>query len=314
MNNKSVMSKGIKFLGIGQSLPNNVLTNKELESITSGSSASWIEEKLGIEERRISTIDSVVSLGTASASEALLDSGLSKDDIDLIIVNTSSSDKLSPSVACMIQNELELTCPAFDINAVCTGFLYALDLSSLLLDKYKNILIISTETYSKITDWDNRNSCFFGDGSAAVIITRNDKNFYSNIGAEGSGWKNFNCDRNSTFNMNGKEVYKFGTRVLPTEINKLIMENNLNINDIDWVVPHQPSHNVLKQTARELNLSNDKVLFNMKRYGNTAGASVPMALYDGIKKGKIKNNDNILLAAIGSGWTYGVSNFKLDYK
>lgn len=314
MNNKSVMSKGIKFLGIGQSLPNNVLTNKELESITPGSSAPWIEEKLGIEERRISTIDSVVSLGAVSASEALLDSGLSKDDIDLIIVNTSSSDKLSPSVACMIQNELELTCPAFDINAVCTGFLYALDLSSLLLDKYKNILIISTETYSKITDWDNRNSCFFGDGSAAVIITRNNKKFYSNIGAEGSGWENFNCDRNSTFNMNGKEVYKFGTRVLPTEINKLIIENNLNINDIDWVVPHQPSHNVLKQTARELNLSNDKVLFNMKRYGNTAGASVPMALYDGIKTGKIKKNDNILLAAIGSGWTYGVSNFKLDYK
>jgi len=169
------MSKGIRFLGIGQSLPDNVLTNKELESITPGSSASWIEEKLGIEERRISTIDSVVSLGTASAREALLDSGLLEDDIDLIVVNTSSSDKLSPSVSCMIQNKLELSCPAFDINAVCSGFIYALDLGSLLLDKYKNILIISTETYSKITDWNYRNSCFFGDGSAALIITRNNR-------------------------------------------------------------------------------------------------------------------------------------------
>ena len=314
MNNISVTNKGIKFLGIGQSLPNNVLTNKELESITPGSSASWIEEKLGIEQRRISTVDSVVSLGAASASEALLDSGLAKFDIDLIIVNTSSPDKLSPSVACMIQNELELTCPAFDINAVCSGFIYALDLSYLLLDKYKNILIISTETYSKITDWDNRNSCFFGDGSAAVIITRNDKNFYSNIGADGSGWENFNCDRNSTFNMNGKEVFKFGTKVLPTEINKLMKENNLSIDEIDWIVPHQPSHNVLKETARELNISNEKVLFNMGRYGNTAGASVPMALYHAIKTGKIKSGDNLLLAAIGSGWTYGVNYFKLDYK
>mgnify|MGYP006073949507 CR=1 FL=1 len=314
MNNISVTNKGIKFLGIGQSLPNNVLTNKELESITPGSSASWIEEKLGIEQRRISTVDSVVSLGAASASEALLDSGLAKFDIDLIIVNTSSPDKLSPSVACMIQNELELTCPAFDINAVCSGFIYALDLSYLLLDKYKNILIISTETYSKITDWDNRNSCFFGDGSAAVIITRNDKNFYSNIGADGSGWENFNCDRNSTFNMNGKEVFKFGTKVLPTEINKLMKENNLSIDEIDWIVPHQPSHNVLKETARELNISNEKVLFNMGRYGNTAGASVPMALYHAIKTDKIKSGDTLLLAAIGSGWTYGVNYFKLDYK
>lgn len=308
------MTKGFKILGIGQSLPSKVLSNKEIESITLGSSASWIEEKLGIQQRRISTNDSVVTLGTLSATEALLDSGLAKGDVDLIIVNTSSSDKLSPSVACMIQNKLELTCPAFDINAVCTGFLYALDLSSLILDKYKNILIISSETYSKITDWDNRNSCFFGDGSAAVIITRNHERFYSNIGADGSGWENFNCDRNSTFEMNGKEVYKFGTKVLPTEINKLIKENNLSINDIDWIVPHQPSHNVLKETARELNISVEKVLFNMKRYGNTAGASVPMALYDGIKTGKIKNGDSLLLAAIGSGWTYGVSYFKLYYK
>lgn len=308
------MNKGFKILGIGQSLPIKVVSNKDIESITPGSNATWIEEKLGIKHRRISTNDSVVTLGTLSATEALLDSGLSKDDIDLIIVNTSSSDKLSPSVACIIQNQLELTCPAFDINAVCTGFLYALDLSSLLLDKYKNILIISTETYSKITDWGDRNSCFFGDGSAAVIITRNHQKFFSNIGADGSGWENFNCDRNSTFEMNGKEVYKFGTKVLPTEINKLINENNLSIANINWIVPHQPSHNVLKETARELNISNEKVLFNMERYGNTAGASVPMALYDGMKTGKIKNGDNLLLAAIGSGWTYGVSYFKLDYK
>lgn len=314
MNNKPVVNKGIKFLGIGQSLPNNVLTNKELESISSGSSASWIENKLGIQERRISIDDTVVTLGAASASEALKDSGLSKDKIDLIIVNTSSSDKVSPSVACMIQDKLGLTCPAFDINAVCTGFIYALEISSLILDKYRNILIISTETYSKITDWDNRNSCFFGDGSAAVIITRNNKEFYSNIGADGNGWNHFNCDRKSTFYMDGKEVYKFGTKVLPTEINKLMKDNNLNLDDLDWVVPHQPSHNVLKETARKLNMSNDKVYFNMKRYANTAGASVPMALYDGIKTEKIKNGDNLILAAIGSGWTYGVSYLKLEYK
>ena len=308
------MNDGIKFLGIGQSLPTNIVTNKKIESLTPGSNAKWIEDKLGIQERRISIDDTVVTLGYASATEALKDSGLNKEDIDLIIINTSSADNVSPSVACMIQDKLGLTCPAFDINAVCTGFIYALELSSLMLTKYKNILIVSTETYSKITNWDNRNSCFFGDGSAAVIITRSKKSFYSNIGADGTGWNHFKCNRKFNFDMNGKEVYKFGTRVLPTEIKKLIKDNNLDINQVNWVVPHQPSHNVLKETAKKLNISNDKIYFNMKRYANTAGASVPMALYDGIKTGKIKNGDNLILAAIGSGWTYGVSYLKLEYK
>jgi 3-oxoacyl-[acyl-carrier-protein] synthase III len=308
------MTNGIKFLGIGQSLPTNIVTNKKIESLTLGSNAKWIEDKLGIQERRISTDDTVVSLGSASATEALKDSDLSNNDIDLIIVNTSSADKLSPSVACMIQDKLGLTCPAFDINAVCTGFIYALELTSLMSTKYKNILIVSTETYSNITDWDNRNSCFFGDGSAAVVVTGSDKRFHCRIGADGKGWNHFNCDRNLTFNMNGKEVYKFGTRVLPTEIKKLMEDYLIDLNDVDWVVPHQPSHNVLKETAKKLKISNDKIYYNMKRYANTAGASVPMALYDGIKTGKIKNGNNLILAAIGSGWTYGVCYLKLEYK
>lgn len=304
----------MKILGIGQSLPTKIVTNKEIESLSAGSNAEWIEDKLGIQERRVSLNDTVVTLGSASATEALKDSGLSKNDIDLIIVNTSSADKVSPSVACMIQEKLGLTCPAFDINAVCTGFIYALELSSLMLNKYKNILIVSTETYSKITNWDNRNSCFFGDGSAAIILTHSSERFYCNIGAEGTGWNHFNCDRNSTFNMNSKEVYKFGVRVLPLEIKKLIEDNELNLIDVDWFVPHQPSHNVLKETAKKLGISNNKIYFNMKRYANTAGASVPMALYDGIKTGGIKNGDNLVFAAIGSGWTYGVSYLKLEYK
>ena len=215
----------------------------------------------------------------------------------------------------MVQNKLNAKCPSFDINAVCSGFIYALDIAAPLLDKYKNILIISTETYSKITDWEDRNSCFFGDGAAAVLISKSDvHNFISEIGADGTGWEHFNCDRNSTFEMNGKEVFTFGTRVLPTQIKKLLNDNKLSVDDIDWVIPHQPSHNVLKETARILGIAEDKVYFNMERYGNTAGASVPMALYDGIKNGNIQNGDRLILAAIGSGWTYGVAYLKLDLK
>lgn len=309
------MKYNFKILGIGQSVPMNVVTNQDIENITQGSKSEWIYDKLGIRERRISTTEDVVSLGVNSAKEAMEDAGVSPSDIDLIVVNTSSADKVSPSVACMIQNELAVTCPSFDINAVCSGFIYSLELVSNLLEKYNTILMVSTETYSKITDWDDRNSCFFGDGSASIVVTKsNTRNLEVLLGADGTGWEHFNCDRHSTFNMNGKEVYNFGVKTLPREITKLLDSLNMTINDVDYLVPHQPSHNVLKETARILDLPQSKVCFNMTKYANTAGASVPMALYKLIKENKVKNDDVLALAAIGSGWTYGVGILKLQYK
>jgi 3-oxoacyl-[acyl-carrier-protein] synthase-3 len=309
------MNSKLKILGIGQSVPFNIVTNQNIEEITKGSNAEWIYNKLGIKERHISTNETVVSLGVNSSLEAIKDANIDISDIDLIIVNTSSPDKISPSVACMIQNEIGANCPSFDINAVCSGFIYALDIASTLLEKYKNILLISTETYSKITNWDDKNSCFFGDGSAAILITKSkNNNFISSIGADGSGWEHFNCDRDSKFKMNGREVYKFGVETLPREITKLLNNNNISIGDVDYLIPHQPSHNVLKETAKILGFSESKVCFNMTHYANTAGASVPMALYKLIKENRIKNDDTLILAAIGSGWTYGVGILKLDYK
>ncbi len=294
-------------------VPFRVMENKDIERITPGSKSEWIKDKLGIEQRHVSITENVVTLGFKAAQKSLKMANISKDEIDLIIVNTSSPDKLSPSVACMIQYHLEAKCPAFDINAVCSGFIYSLDIIAPLLDKYKNILLVSTETYSKITDWEDKNSCFFGDGAAAVVISKGNKpNFISLIGADGNGWENFNCDRTSTFKMNGREVYKFGTNILPTQIKNLLDNNNLSIESVDWVVPHQPSHNVLKETAKRLGIPEEKIYFNMEQYGNTAGASIPMALYSGIQTGKIKKENNLILAAIGSGWTYGVGYLKLD--
>lgn len=309
------MKYNFKILGIGQSVPSNIVTNRDIENITYGSKSEWIYDKLGIKERRVSTTEDVVSLGVNSAKEAISDAGVSPTDIDLIIVNTSSPDKVSPSVACMIQSQLGARCPSFDINAVCSGFIYSMEMVSNLLSTYNNILMVSTETYSKITDWDDRNSCFFGDGSASLLVTKsNSTNLDILIGADGNGWENFNCDRTSTFNMNGKEVYKFGVKTLPREIKKLMSKLDLVVDDIDYLVPHQPSHMVLKETAKILNLPESKVCFNMTNYANTAGSSVPMALYKLITDGEIKNGDTLLLAAIGSGWTYGVGVLKLDYK
>ena len=309
------MKSKIKILGIGHSVPKMVYTNEYIEQITDNSNAEWIYNKLGIQQRYISTDEDVVSLGTASALEALEDANFDVNDLNLIIVNTSSADKLSPSVACMIQNNINANCPAFDINAVCSGFIYGLDLIGELLSKYNNILLVSTETYSKITDWDDKNSCYFGDGSAALILTNGSfNNFTCNIGADGSGWENFKCDRNSTYQMDGKEVYNFGINVLPIEINKLLKNIKLDISDIDYIIPHQPSHNILKETAKIVGIEKSKVCFNMLNYANTAGASIPMALYKLIKNNSIKNEDNLILASIGSGWTYGVGYLKLEYK
>ena len=310
------MKSKIKILGIGQSVPNIIVTNKDIELKTPGSNSEWIYDKLGIRERRVvGPTENVVTLGVESALEALRDANLSPSDIDLIIVNTSSAEKVAPSVACMIQNEIGATCPSFDLNAVCSGFLYSLELVSNLLVKYRNILMVSTETYSRITDWADRNSCFFGDGSASLIVTNSTiNNLEISLGADGSGWEHFNCSRKSTFKMNGKEVYKFGVSTLPREINSLLNQLGISVDEVDYLVPHQPSHNVLKETARILNIPESKVCFNMTNYANTAGASVPMALYKLIKENKIKNNDVLVLAAIGSGWTYGVGVLKLDYK
>lgn len=310
------MKSNIKILGIGQSVPNNIVTNKDVEVKTPGSNAEWIYDKLGIRERRVVGVgENVVTLGTESALEALKDANLSPSDIDLIVVNTSSAEKISPSVSCMIQNQIGATCPSFDLNAVCSGFLYSLELVSNLLGKYKNILMVSTETYSQITDWGDRNSCFFGDGSASLIVTNSTtNNLEISLGADGKGWEHFNCDRKSTFKMNGKEVYKFGVSTLPRQITNLLNKLGMSVDDVDYLVPHQPSHNVLKETARLLNMPESKICFNMTNYANTAGASVPMALYRLIKENKIKNNDVLVLAAIGSGWTYGVGVLKLEYK
>lgn len=305
---------GIKLQGIGQSLPKKVITNIDLESITPGSKADWVKEKLGIDQRRvIRDVDELVEIGRNAVLKALGDSGMGINDLNYLLVNTSSSPFESPSLGARVLAELGLEgIPVLDINAVCSGFVYGLELISMLVSKYSNVGLLSIEAYSRITDWSDRNSCFFGDGAVATIWSKEDSdNFISLVGSEASGWENFHCYAGQTFKMNGKEVYKFGSRVLPEKISELMSSNKLDINKIDWVLPHQPSHNILKATAAALGVSEEKIIFNMGPYANTAGASIPMALYEGLKSNKIKRNSNLLFAAVGSGWTYGVAHFKL---
>jgi len=303
----------IGIIGIGSFAPPTVVTNEEIDGFGHGTNAKWTEEKLGIKERRISIVDRSSDLAYYAASEALNDANLEASDIDLIILATSSPDRISPSTACIMSGLLGTDCPAFDINAVCSGFVYGLQLASNLITtgQHKNILLVATETYSKITDWKDRNCVFFGDGAGAVVVSKVNGGWMStDIFSDSVGVESFTCHHGEKFRMDGKSVYDFGTTILPKTIKESLEKNGLTTEDVSWVIPHQPSINILKKTADILNIPLNRVMLNMTHFANTAGASIPMALDSLYRKDSLKNNDILVLPAVGSGWTWGVSIIK----
>lgn len=309
--------------GIGSFLPENIVTNEQIEK-TIETSSTWIEQKLGIKERRVAGSGTSSSdLGAKASIRAIQDAGLTVSDIDLILCVTSTPDRLSPSTACLIQEKIgAFNSAAFDLNAVCSGFIYGLEVSNSLLKtkKYSNILLVACETYSKITDWSARNCVFFGDGAGAVILQDAESIFDCIIRADGRGKENFTVrgggsflpashqtvdDKEHFFKMNGREVYKTGIKVLPESILELLSRNCIDISEINHLVPHQPSINILKETARIINFNFEKVAKTMHIYANTAGASIPVTLDHLNKNGKLNFDDMLLFAAVGSGWTWG---------
>ncbi|KKL22021.1 hypothetical protein LCGC14_2439600 [marine sediment metagenome] len=288
----------MKIIGTGSYLPGNRMTNEYL-----GVDDDWVYSKLGIKERRTTTLTSAF-LGQAASARALFDAGLSSEEIDMIIVATATPSKLNPSTAAIIQDKLRAySAVAFDINAVCSGFVYAMDMAQKYLNDYKNILIIGTDTFSQITDWNHRDCVFFGDGAGAVVVTQGSNLYHSKLGADGRGQHDFETRHGGTFIMDSKAVYVAGTTFLPEIINQVLEYADITIKDIDWFLPHQGSITMLKEIARCIGLPLEKMKTNMKFYGNTAGASIPILL-DECKK-EFQPGNRILLAAIGSGWAYG---------
>jgi 3-oxoacyl-[acyl-carrier-protein] synthase-3 len=231
----------------------------------------------------------------------------------LIIVATSSPDRISPSTAIIMAKRLNIKKPAFDINAVCTGFVYGLQMASTLIStkQYKNVLLIGADAYSRITDWSRRDCVFFGDGAGAIILSEVDNGWIStDLYGDANGKEAFTCYHSGKFQMDGKAVYDFGTSVLPSTIKKSLEKLNILKDDINWIIPHQPGHRVLLKTAEILDFPTNKIVFNMTKFANTAGASIPMALDSLYKQNKIKSSDLLVMPAIGSGWTYGVSVLK----
>jgi 3-oxoacyl-[acyl-carrier-protein] synthase-3 len=304
-------SDKVTIIGTGSYLPNRVVSNSELcKNIDTR--PEWVEQKLGILERRFIADEKTSDLAYYAAINALESANINKEDLDLIIVVTSSPDQISPSTACVLHNKLniEKNVPSFDINAVCAGFVYAMSFASTLISTgiYKNILIVASETYSKHTNLNNRHCVFFGDGAGAVVLGPSDNSWMvSEIlsNGKGTGMTGFRMPLDKPFEMVGKEVWEQATKVLPESIKSVLKEANLTANDINMLVPHQPSINILKLVAKDVGLPMDKVKTVMDKYGNIAGASIPIALDDAIKSGEINYGDNILLSAVGAGWAWG---------
>jgi 3-oxoacyl-[acyl-carrier-protein] synthase-3 len=323
--------RNVKILGTGSFTPETIYTNEYLETIID-TKASWILEQLGIKERRIASVGQCTSdMASEAAANAIQDSGLTKDDIDLIIVATATPDRLAPSTAAIVQDKIQAyNAVAFDISAVCSGFLYAMSIASQYIASgvYDNVLVIGADTFSRITDWTRRDAVFFGDGAGAAILTHTleVEGFLAfRLYTDGRGKWNYTVPAGGSenpasletvnngqhfFQMNGRAVYETATEVLPKAIRQVLSDSGLSIDDIDIMIPHQPSIRILQKTAEIIGLPWVKVMTNMEKYANTSGGTIPILLDEVNKAGKIKKGDLILFAAVGSGWTYGAAIIK----
>jgi len=323
--------RNVKIIGTGSYVPEKIYTNEYLETIVD-TNAVWIERTLGIKERRIAAKNQATSdLAWRAGLKAIDNANLSKSDIDLIIVATSTPDRPVPSTACFVQDKLQAyNAVAFDIAAVCSGFLYGMSIASQYIASgvYDNVLVIGADTFSKITDWTKRECVFFGDGAGAAVISHanDDEGFLAfRLYSDGRGRYHFTVpaggsenpatirtikERLHYFQMNGKEVYDTGTKVLSESIKKVLDDTNLKISDVDYLIPHQPSIGILKRTAEIIELPFEKVMTNMDKYANTSGGTIPILLDELNKTDKLKSGNIILFAAVGAGWTWGASIIK----
>jgi len=323
--------RNVKIIGTGSYLPNNIVTNEMLEKMVDTSS-DWIVENLGIKERRVAAPKEKTSdLASKASLKAIESANLTPLDIDLIIVATATPDRLSPSTGAIVQDLLgAYNAVAFDISAVCSGFLYGMSVASQFIASgvYDRVLVVGADTFSRITDWKRRDAVFFGDGAGAAILSPNysDGGFLAfRLYTDGRGKSHFTVPAGGSefpathetvdkglhfFQMNGRAVYDIATKVLPQAINQVLHDTNLTISDVDFLIPHQPSIRILEKTAEIIGLPIEKVQMNMDKYANTSGGTIPILLDEVNKLGKLKKDNIVLFAAVGSGWTYGASIIK----
>lgn len=324
--------RNVKIIGTGSFAPEKIFTNEYLCSLVN-TNDQWVFDNVGIRSRHIAAENETTSdLASEAGRLAIENAGLTKDRIDLIIVATATPDRKAPSTAAIVQDKLQIyNAVAFDISAVCSGFLYAMSVATQFIASgvYDNVLVIGADTFSKITDWSRRDCIFFGDGAGAAVLSNGDdsegfmafklytdsshRKFGFTIPGGGSEIP-LNEENISQglqyFQMDGKAVYESATEVLPKAINQVLEDSGLTIDDIDLMIPHQPSIRILQKTAQIIGLPFDKVMTNMETYANTSGGTIPILLDEVHRAGKLKKGTTVLFAAVGSGWTYGAAILK----
>lgn len=309
-----------RIVGTGSYLPEKILTNYDLEQMMD-TSDEWIRTRTGISRRHIAADNELASDLAVNASRAAMEmAGLAAADIDLIIVATTTPDMVFPSTACILQNKLGIKgCPAFDVQAVCSGFVYALSVADSFIrsGKYRHALVVGTEIYSRIVDWNDRATCvLFGDGAGAVVLSESDQPgiLSSHLHADGSysdilAAPGSICDgkvQGTPFvMMEGNTVFKFAIKVLEEVVQEAIAENKMEISDIDWLIPHQANIRIIQATAKKLGIPIEKVVVTVDGHGNTSAASVPLALDIAVRDGRIRSGHHVVLEGVGGGFTWG---------
>ncbi|OPX81010.1 MAG: 3-oxoacyl-(acyl-carrier-protein) synthase 3 [Pelotomaculum sp. PtaB.Bin013] len=323
---REVVNAGI--LGIGTYVPERILTNTELEKMVD-TSDEWIRSRSGICERRIAGPEQATSdLASNAARRALADAGTAPEEIDLVICATDTADMIFPATACLVQDRIGVKkkAGAFDLAAGCTGFIYALTVGSqfIVAGACRRVLVIGAETMSRVIDWEDRSTCvLFGDGAGAVVlgpVSAGEGILATKLYSDGSGGPHLLLPAggsrrpasSDTLNsrlhylqMNGREVFKFAVRVMGEAAEEVIAEAGLNKSDVDFFIPHQANVRIIEPAARRLGVPMEKVMVNVDRYGNTSTASIPLALEEAVRGGRINKGDHVVVVGFGAGLTWG---------
>lgn len=318
----------LRIAGVGYSLPETVVTNDDLTKLYE-TSDEWIYTRTGIKERRVvSGEQNAIDLGLEASQRALEKAKMQPNDIDLIIAASSAPPDLYPAIACHIHKKLgiEKQIPAFDITAACSGLIYALSIARAYIASgmYKNILLVATDNNSRLVDWSDRGtSILFGDGAGAMVVTQSEDGVDDIIAIDIQADGNFgnlielsfdgkNCPlveqyepKPKGIRMNGRGVYTFVAKILPHYVEDLITNAGLKAEDIDYLIPHQANIRIIQAVQERLGYSDDKVVTNIKYYGNTSAASIPIALAESVEKGNVKLGTTAILCGFGAGMTWG---------
>ncbi len=313
-----------KIIGVGSYLPETVLTNADLEKIVE-TTDEWIVQRVGVRERHVigKSNDTVSTMAVKAARRALENAQLAPADIDMVIVCTATSDYLFPSVACIVQQELQIKnkCPAFDLNAACAGFIYGLSVIDQFIksNTVRNALVVGVDALTKTVDWKDRSTCvLFGDGAGAVVLQQSSEPgiLATHIHADGC-YTDALYAKSTLWNpespyvyMRGNTVFKIAVTQLGNIVDETLAKSGLKKEDVDWLIPHQANSRIIEATAKRLNLPMERVVLTVAEHGNTSAASVPLALDHALKLGRIKHGEILMLEAFGAGLAWGSALIK----